>query len=286
MVKADVQSSVSGYLMTITRLLKTSQPAGVQYRLCSLVSNAAQILGEISYDLDRIVEAEQYYQLAARAATEVDNRVLEATALGRHGFLPIHKGSPASGLPKLEQAIQLTQVAVTGKTQAWALMLEAEALARIPGKKNSCLSILNKVEEVRHTNPLPQEDGPNRDDRKWTGFSEASQNAYKGACLLHLHESEQAQVLLQGALDKLGPGPTKRRSLILTDLAETYLQSQDVEQACKLTTEALIIAAQAQSARSIQRLKNFQRQLGPWQEVGCVRQFNNAIKMVAFVRGG
>jgi tetratricopeptide (TPR) repeat protein len=253
----------------------------VQNRLCSLVSNVAQILGEISYDLNRIVEAEQYFQLATRSATEVDNRALEATALGRLGFLPVYKGSPADGLTTLQQAIQLTQVTVTGKTQAWALMMEAEALAIIPGKKDACLSVLHKIEEVSQTHLLPQDDGPNRDDRKWTSFNEASQKGYKGACLLHVHEPEQAQVLLQEALDKLGSGPTKRRSLILTNLAETYLQSRDVEQACKLATEALIGAAQAQSARSLQRLKNFQRQLGPWQEVGCVRQFNNAMKMVA-----
>jgi hypothetical protein len=79
--KVDLQSSVSGHLLTITHLLQSTQPTAVQKRLCSVASNTAQILGEIYFDMNDIASADTYYELAAEAAQEVNNYALWGIAL-------------------------------------------------------------------------------------------------------------------------------------------------------------------------------------------------------------
>lgn len=278
--KMDLLSSVSGHLMTVTRLLKTHQPVAVQFRLCSIVSNAAQILGEIYYDMDKIENAKIYYRLAVQAATEVDNHALKATALGREGFLPVYQGQPSQALPLLKEAYTLAEGSTTGQTKAWIVMMEAEALARIEGKREACLSTLKKVDDVFYEGSVGLEDAPNRDDRKWTGFSQPTLIGYKGTCLLHLRQPEEARSMLLITLDTLPPGPTRRRSLVLADLALTYVQSQEIEEACKTATLALVYTAQSKSPRSLQRLKYFQKMLQPWRNLACVRRFSNAMKIL------
>lgn len=278
--KTDLLSSVSGHLMTVTRLLKTHQPVAVQFRLCSIISNAAQILGEIYYDMDMIEDARSYYKLASRAADEVDNRALKATALGREGFLPIYLGKPYDSLPFLREAYILAEKNTTGQTKAWIAMMQAEALARIEGKKEECLSMLKRVEDVFHKENTEVEEAPNRDDRRWTGFTEPTLIGYKGTCFLHLHQPEEARSMLLSTLDTLPPGPTRRRSLVLTDLALSYVQSREIEQACETAALALIYTAQSKSPRSLQRLKHFRKALQPWRNLACVRRFANAMKML------
>lgn len=278
--KADLLSSVSGHLMTVTRLLKVNQPTAAQFRLCSIASNTAQIIGEIHYDLDNIAEAKAYYQLAARAAEEIDNHSLRATALGREGFLPVYQGKPYDALPLLQEAYTLAEKNTTGKTKAWVAMMEAEALARMAGKKAECLSLLQKVDEVFQEEDAPLGEQPNTDDRKWTGFTYPTLMGYKGTCFLYLHLPEEARSMLLTALESLSPGPTRRRSLLLTDLAMSYVQSQDIEEACNTATQALIATAQSKSPRSLQRLRDFQQTLQPWRDLASVRRFNSAMRML------
>ncbi len=277
--KSDLLSSVSGHLMTVARLLKTTQPIAVQFRLCSIASNTAQILGEIYYDIDKINDAKIYYRLAASAAEEVGNHALKATALGREGFLPVYQGKPDEALPLLREAYVLAEKSTTGVTRAWVGMMEAEALSKIEGREKECLSVLQKVEDVFLEVDVYQE-APNQDDRKWTGFNRPTLIGYKGACLLHLRQPEEARSMLLATLEQLPSGPTRRRSLILTDLALSYVQNQEIEEACKTATQALIYTAQAKSPRSLQRLKSFQKTLQPWRNLACVRRLQNAMRIV------
>lgn len=278
--KNDLLSSVSGHLITVTRLLKTSQPIATQFRLCSIVSNAAQILGEICYDIDNLDAAKTYYDVAAKAADEVGNHALQATALGRRGFLPVYKGAPQEALPLLREASILAQGRTTGKTRAWIMMMEAEALSRIGGKERECLSVIKKVEDVFGEENIYQEKAPNKDDRIWTGFNYSTMIGYKGACFLNLNKPEEARSMLHLALEDLPSGPTRRRSLILADLAQSYIQSQEIEGACNTAMQALVRTAQSKSPRALQRLRAFQKNLRPWRNLTCVRRFNSAMHIL------
>jgi tetratricopeptide (TPR) repeat protein len=230
--------------------------------------------------LDQIEDAKIYYRLAAQAADEVDNHALKATALGREGFLPVYQGNPYEALPLLRAAYTLAEESTTGQTKAWIAMMEAEALSRIEGKKEECLSMLEKVEGVFCEENARIEAAPNKDDRKWTGFNQPTLIGYKGTCFLHLRQPEKARSLLLTTLETLPPGPTRRRSLVLTDLALSHVQSQEIEEACETATLALVYTAQSKSPRSLQRLRHFQKALQPWRNLACVRRFTSAMKIL------
>ena len=105
--KVDLLNGVSGHLLTITQLLRASQPLAMQSRLSCIASNTSQILGEIYFDMNKLEKANAYYTLAIEAAHEVDNHALESLALGRKGFLSVYKGEYLDALPLFKRAYSL-----------------------------------------------------------------------------------------------------------------------------------------------------------------------------------
>ncbi len=277
--QADLLDSLSGHLMTVVRLLKTSQPSATQQRLCGVASSTAQMFGEICYGMENLEGAKAYYQLAARAAKESQNSTLQSIVLAREGFLPVEHGDPRQALLPLQVACTVAETSAPGKTQAWIMMLEAEALAKIDGKKQQCLDTLKKLEEAYYS------ESSSRDskyaDPRWTGFQPARMLRYKGRCYLDLREPEEARSLLFASLADLPTGPTRNRSTILVDLALSYVQSREIEEACETATQALVCAVQARSPRALQALRKVQQELHPWHSLACVKRLNNTVKMVA-----
>ncbi len=275
--KVDLLSSVSGHLFTVTQLLRSTQPLAIQNRLCCIASNTAQILGEIYFDINNSEIAEIYYTLAIEAAQEVDNHALRAIALGRKGFLSIYRGKYEKALPILQEAFSLAENTTTGKTKSWIAMMEAEALSNLK-RKDACFSTLEKTAQV-----FDQGQYSTGEDAHWTGFTHATMVGYKGICYLRLELSADAQPMLHTALDTLPFGPTRRKSLILSDLATTYIQQKEIEEACKVATQALLCATQTKSSRALTKLLEVQKMLGEWKDVSCIKRFNEQLKIVKFV---
>jgi tetratricopeptide (TPR) repeat protein len=272
--KVDLLSSVLGHLFTVTQLLRSSQSLAAQNRLCGIASNTAQILGEIYFDMNELERAKTYYQLAMETAQEIDNHALKATALGREGFLQIYNHEYEKALPILREAFSLAENTATGKTKSWLAMMEAEALSNLR-KTKDCLSMLEKTEQV-----FDQDRSSTGEDKNWTGFSHATMSGYKGICYVRLQLPEEAQPMLYQSLEALPIGPTRRKALTLTDLATTYVQQRELEEACKIATQALVCAAQTKSTRALTKLLEFQQDLREWRNVACVKNFNNHLKLV------
>lgn len=277
LAKADLLSSVLGHLFTVTQLLRNSQPLAIQNRLCGIASNTAQILGEIYFDMNDPETAESYYTLAIETAQEVDNHALQAIALGRKGFLSIYSGEYEKALPILQESVSLAANTTTGKTKSWIAMMEAEALSNLK-RKDACFAALERTEAV-----FDQGESLIEEDKHWTGFTYSTMVGYKGICYTHLRLPYEAQSMLRIALDTLPLGPTRRRSLILTDLATTYVQQKEIEEACKIASQALLCAAQTKSTRALNKLWNFQKTLTEWKNVACVKQFNKYITLTKAV---
>jgi tetratricopeptide (TPR) repeat protein len=235
------------------------------------------MLGEIYYDMNNIETAEAYYTLAIEAAHEVDNHVLKATALGRKAFLLVYSGKYEDALPILQEASSLAEKTATGKTRAWITMMEAEALSHLK-KESACFSALEKTEQEfgRGQSSTGEEIG-------WTGFTQSRLIGYKGSCYVRLELPEEARAMINASLAAFSSAPTHRKSLLLSDLATTYIQQGEVEETCKIATEALLCAAQTKSSRALVRLREFQQTLKEWKDVASVKRFNAYLKTVRSV---
>ena len=270
--KRDLLSSVSGHLVTLTQLLHTSQPLASQSRLCCVTSNTCQIIGEIYFDMNNVATAEAYYNLAIKTAHEVGNDPLEALALGKIGVLSVYRGAYSESLPILQRAYALADNTTTGKSKSWLKWKEAEALSGLQ-KKDDCIAAVHQAEEVS------DQDGSSStgEDRHCTG----PLIGYKGICYVHLHLPNEAQPLLLSALQQLPSDQARRRKAqILTNLASTYVWQQEIEEACKVASQALLCAALTKSSWAVSNLRNFQKEIGPWKDVYCVKKFNKLLNTI------
>ncbi|QBD75798.1 hypothetical protein EPA93_07170 [Ktedonosporobacter rubrisoli] len=272
--KIDLLSGLQGHLSTVAKLLHVSQPTPLLHRLAKVASNTAQIIGEIYLDTEDTEQAVKYYQFAIEAAKEANNPTLQALALGRKGFVFMHAGLPQQALPLLREAYtQAEGGKATGKSLGWIVMMEAEALSSL--RSAETLVAIEKTETV-----LSQENSG--EDTKWTGFNSAALSAYKGACLLRIHQPEQARHLLFRALQDLPPGPTRRESLILADISKSFILQGEIEEACKQATQSLSCAARAKSIRALQEVRAVQKQLAPWKRQPEVKHLTEQLKSVKF----
>lgn len=275
LAKVDLLSSVLGHLQTVTRLLEHRHPISVQRRLCSIVSNTAQIIGEIYFDMNQCIKATTYYDLAIDAAQEADNHRLYSLALGRKGFLPIYLGHSEESLSPLQYAYALAQQTTTGKSKSWLITMQAEAFSNLKNKRE-CLDTLEQAERVISL----ADDG---EDAHWTGFSRETLAGYEGICYMRLEMPKEARNVLQQSLESLPAGPTRRKSIVLSDLATTYAQEGEVEEACRIADESLLIATRSKSARAIQRLRELQHRLQPWNDHISVKRFNDQLAAFSLV---
>jgi tetratricopeptide (TPR) repeat protein len=214
--------------------------------------------------------------LCGRQNHSSDNHTLQALALGRKGFLSIHTGEYEAALPFLQKSYSLAENTATGKSKSWIVMMEAEALSNLK-RKDECLAVLEKTIQV-----FDQDRSVTGEDKQWTGFTQSTRVGYTGICYLRLHLSHDAQSMLHTALEDLPPGPTRRRSIILGDLATAYMQQNEIEEACKTATQALSCAAQTKSSRALEQLRRFQREINAFGQVSSVRKFNEHMRIVKY----
>jgi len=98
------------------------------------------------------------------------------------------------------------------------------------------------------------EEAPDKDDRKWTGFTRPALIGYKETCFLDLHQPEEARSMLWITLDTL---PLVLRAG-LPDLALFSVQSREVKEACETATSHWFI-----QLNQLQRLRHFQKRFSP-----------------------
>lgn len=275
--KVDLLSGVVGHLQTVRRLLHYTPSTRAERRIWSMVSHTGQIAGEIAFDVQDCDLAHEYYQLAIDAAQLAGDTALRAVALGRQGFLPIYQQQFHDALPLLEEAAQSALQTATPTARAWIAMMQAEAYANL-GEADACRKVIGYAEDVL-ARARPGE------DTLGTGFTYPTLAGYRGTCYLRLRETdsmrlnaaELAQRSFEEALTAFVQ-PTRRRAILLSDLATSLAYQGEVEEACRIGTECLALANQTRSTRAAQRLSEFQRSLIPWRQEPCVKQFKKQLR--------
>ena len=95
-----------------------------------------------------------------------------------------------------------------------------------------------------------------------------------GFAAVSLKRPDMAVPALREGLDSLGPAPTKTRQYAMSKLAEAYVQTGDVEQACDLGAQALGMAVQLGDTLGVMAVRQVRVQLTPMQGAPAVRAFD------------
>ncbi len=112
----------------------------------------------------------------------------------------------------------------------------------------------------------------------WISYvDEVEVSAQEGACYLDLGMTVKADAALTTALDLLAQKATHRvrdRVHYLVRLARCYLLQGEVERACEIATEAVVLSEVIGSARVVERLDEFHVALRLFATSKPVREFH------------
>jgi len=270
-VKSAMLPSVEGQIRTLTRSLQQPHNTEQHRKLCALASDVFQLAGEVLFDNNRYWEATQYYAAAIDVSRDADAHDLWACALTRQAFVAIYDCEFRDALPLLDAA---ARVARNGdgclSTRYWVQAVAAEALAGV-GDLAACQRALDRAERV-HRLSLPAHNGG------WLRFDGSRLAEQRGACFAKLERPELAEPPLQEALQ--GDLSTRRRGLVLADLALVALQRHEIDEACSYAEQAIEIARDGSSGVIKRRLLDIRRKLGPFDFSPSVKHFNQHLALL------
>ena len=95
-----------------------------------------------------------------------------------------------------------------------------------------------------------------------------------GRCYTELRRPAKAVSLLSGVLERYGESRAREAALYTSWLAESHLQTGEIDRAGAAAIQVLELADRVNSARSDERLAFLHRTLGPHRDVASVRSFD------------
>jgi hypothetical protein len=269
--KSSVLDGVLGQLKMQIQFLKEAQATQIHQRLCALASELSQLAGEIFFDLHEHTTAQSCYVFAASSAKEAKAFDLYASALVRHSYLPLFDERPDDALPLLKQAEKIAQRGnLALPTRYWAAATYAEAEAGV-GNLNACRSALERTHKVNDLTKISP---------AWTRFDGSRLPALQGACYVRLEQPGLAEPVLQEALQQ-NTKPSRRRAMILSDLALSALQQVHIERTCAYTEEVVTLASHISSGFIRNNVFKIRQQLTPFADVEAVRILNKRVTSLA-----
>jgi tetratricopeptide (TPR) repeat protein len=278
----DLFQEVSGHLRIITRLLeKHSQHS----RLHTIAGETALLLGDLLFNAGENSAADRYYQVALAASHE--DTLLRAVILGRKALISIYAGSSEKALPLLDEAQQVAPATTADLITSWLWAISGEAYANL-GEEAACFQALNSARKLLERGRIGEVTLSFQPEVASAIFSVAKFSGYQGVCLLRLNRSEAAQDVLGDQLTHTEKqGQTHHKSIVLADLALSFVQQAAIRQAYKYATEALNCVEQTKSIRVFQRILDVRRALNPWENTMYVKNLDEQVRGVAlyFVKG-
>lgn len=255
------------------RLLNGRFTDAVGRELYSAVGEATLLAAWMTYDsAPSSGLAQRYFVQALALAKAADDRLLGASILDAMSHQATYTG-------RFNDAANLARAARTGTSQlatptltAHFHTMEARALARLGDAKGCDHALAQAVHEFEHRNP--------DNDPQWIRyFNEIELNAEFGHCFRDLGRARDAQqYATQGILAPDDATFARSDFFVAVVLADSYLASGEIEQACATVLKALSAGEQIRSARCIGYIREFNKHLAHLADNTSVVGFNEAAR--------
>jgi hypothetical protein len=218
-------------------------------------------------DVGRHSLAQRYYIQALNLTMSAGDRCYAANVLQQMSRMTVQLGQHAltkhDQLRNGRQAVALARAGL-GVTQGAATPALAAELQALEGRG---FALLGDARAARHAvleaerhyeRARPGEEPP------WQGlYTEAAFASDLSLGLRDIGELKQAVTLSTTALHGYEPWRVRPRCFVQTDLAIAHLLARDLEQAAAVGRDAVRIAAEVHSTRTLDRLRTLQWQLHP-----------------------
>jgi hypothetical protein len=97
--------------------------------------------------------------------------------------------------------------------------------------------------------------------------------------LARLHQPQAAQQVLESALASLDPEVIKTRPRLMAALATAHVRQGNIDEACRLGSEALDLAARQQVAPNLQDVRRLRLDLEPWRKTRAVKELDEQLAL-------
>ncbi|MFD4407837.1 helix-turn-helix domain-containing protein [Nocardia sp. NPDC058499] len=257
--------------------LATNQSRYVQHLLdhgdysekvgATLAGAAAEMMtvaGWIHYDAGRWEDAKRYYADAAQAATATGDGIAAAHAWINACLLSYREGSrPREGI-KLAEAAQLAARREGGpKLRALAAIREAEAYGAI-GDRSAMVAAVGRAHRA-------YESTRGRDPGYLAHLPEAQLSGLTGLVFMRIGSHRESAAYLRAAIAGTATYPRETAAWRIR-LAESYLQSGSIADACVLLTDHFEAASAVASTRLQAALQGIVSAVRPHSAVREVRE--------------
>jgi tetratricopeptide (TPR) repeat protein len=156
--------------------------------------------------------------------------------------------------------------------RAWLCGAEAEAHA-VAGEVNACLRALDCAEAALAEGQLDE-------TPRWVAHFDRSHLArWRGQCLVQLARPAAAQPVLQEAVRSVDPSFVRARASTLVDLAISFLQQGEIDEGCRVASQALALARSTWSARCEQRIVVLRSQVQLGADTPAVQQLDEQLRL-------
>ncbi|ADP80376.1 helix-turn-helix domain-containing protein [Pseudofrankia inefficax] len=265
---------VTGHLATLAQLLESTTRSPARRQLASTAGETAALAGWLAFDLGDNASALAYYRVAIEAAREADDPALWACVLGYESYQPGGAGRHDQACALLAEAQRRIGASASPLTRAWLAAREAEEQAA-RGDGRAAMAALDRAQEsFDKAEPT--------DDRVWTGFFDRGRlDGLRVTTFTRLRRPTAAYAAAIEALRAAGPAATKKRSLLLGDIADVHLARRDIDAACRFAADALAVVAQTDFSLGFARVQRVRERLVPWQSSQPVRDLDEQLRVLA-----
>jgi transcriptional regulator with XRE-family HTH domain len=243
---------VRALIGTVEEFIPDARKREVRQALLGIVARAHLLAGRLSFfDLHDSLPARAHLDLAREAAQEAAVPALTSVVFGHIAFLSAEKRNYPAAASYISAARDALTRQPLSPVSSWLSAIEAEmnTQAGVMGPALRCLDRARDELPGWVVAPFPV----------WFDFfDERRLNGFEGFTLRRAGDLTSARSHLQAAL---APGPQvtpKQRSVSMIDLAVTCVEDGDLDEGCRLATEAATVLHRAGYATAVNRLTEFQ----------------------------
>jgi hypothetical protein len=277
---AEVFDEAHHYRQIVTQLLKEHPTLTRRPDLYVVAGWLSALLGDAAFDLGDQLSARIHLNTAWQLAHETDHHALGGWVRGTQSMIALYTGRPreALELARAGQAFATSSTIASVRLPAH----EARAAARL-GDRRATDDALDRAHHA-----FGSLSGEAKAHTIF-GFEETYLPFYAGTCYAWLHDPAKTQEYTPLVITSYETATGAERSpgdqaLARIDLATSYLQQREVEEACRVGSTALDIYAEFPIESVARRSHELGSALEPWTAVPAAQDFKDRLAAIEHSR--
>lgn len=236
------------------KLTIKKQPCAMQREIVRCAAMYATVMGEILFNEGQFSLAHTWYAVARRAALEAGDQYLADIAMAGNTYLATYTSDPRAVLATVDPRLETKHAASPAIAWLWGFKAKAHAML---GDRDSFELAISKGRKAL--------DASSSDLVHPGIFSFLPEKLafYEARGLVELGRTEEALAAAERAITLYDFSETTEPALVRFEQASAFAQACEVQEACRVATNAVLDRHTYHSVTVIIRAKEFDRLLGP-----------------------